>query len=43
VSAAPKNLKVVPDPGNETIMHVQWHSSCPTMIDSIQYMVCGFL
>lgn len=43
VSAAPKNLEVSSDPKNETIMNIRWHSSCPTMIDEIGYMVCGFL
>jgi hypothetical protein len=43
MSAAPKNLEVSSDPKNETIMYVRWHSSCPTMIDKIGYMVCGFL
>jgi len=41
VSAAPKNLEVSPQ--NETIMNMNWHSSCPVMIDKIGYMVCGFL
>lgn len=39
VSAAPKNLEVSSDPKNETIMNIRWHSSCPTMIDEIGYMV----
>jgi hypothetical protein len=43
VSAAPKNLRVSSDPHNETIMNIQWHSSCPMMIEKIGYMVCGFL
>ena len=43
VSAAPKNLEVSPHPQNETIMNMNWHSSCPVMIDKIGYMVCGFL
>jgi hypothetical protein len=43
MSAAPKNLEVSSDPKNETIMNINWHSSCPVMIDKIGYMVCGFL
>lgn len=39
VNAAPKNLMVTGDPHNETIMHVQWRSSCPAMTDKVSYMV----
>jgi hypothetical protein len=43
VGAAPKNLEVSSHPQNETIMNIRWHSSCPTMIYAIGYMVCDFL
>jgi hypothetical protein len=40
VNAAPKNLTVTSDPHNETVMSIQWRSSCPAMTDEISYMVC---
>ena len=38
-NAAPKNLSVYADPHNETIMVIDWRSSCPAMMDNIGYMV----
>lgn len=43
MSAAPKNLEVSSDRKNETIMNIRWRSSCPAMVDTVRYMVCGFL
>ncbi|XP_046384462.1 sortilin-related receptor-like isoform X2 [Ischnura elegans] len=39
VYAPPKNLKVVADANNETVMVVSWNSSCPQMTDKIGYMI----
>jgi hypothetical protein len=40
MNAAPKDLTVLSDPHNETVMNIQWRSSCPAMVDEIGYMVC---
>jgi hypothetical protein len=39
MNAAPKDLTVLPDPHNETVMNIHWRSSCPAMVDEIGYMV----
>jgi hypothetical protein len=39
MNAAPKNLTVTSDPHNETVMIIQWRSSCPAMTDKVTYMV----
>lgn len=37
--APPKNLRVLTDPHNHTVMTVSWSSSCPVMQDSVKYIV----
>lgn len=37
--APPKNLRVVTDTHNHTLMSVSWSSSCPVMRDSVSYII----